>query len=70
MAHPLAADFLQGYLNTAFLADNAAIFHPLIFAAKTFVVFGRAKNPSTEKTITFWLECAVVDGFWFFNFTE
>ena len=70
MAHPLTAHFLQRHFNAAFFADNAAIFHPLIFAAKTFVIFGWAKNPRTKQPITLWLECPIVDGFRFFNFAK
>ena len=68
MAHPLAADLLLCNFNAAFLADNAAIFHALIFTAQTFVIFDWAKNPCTEQAVALWLECTVVDGFWLFDF--
>ena len=70
VAHTLAAHFLEGNFNTTFFADNAAILHALIFTAKAFVVFDRAKDTSTEETVAFWFERAVVDGFWFLNLTE
>ena len=63
MAHTLAADLLQRDFHTTFFADHAAIFHALVFAAKTFIVFDRAKDARTEQTVTFWLERTVVDGF-------
>jgi hypothetical protein len=41
--------------------------HPLIFTAVALVIFGWAKNFGTEKTIPFWLESPVVNGFGFLN---
>ena len=38
MRHPLAADLLQGHLDTALLTDNAPKFHSPVFAAKAFVI--------------------------------
>ena len=70
VAHPLAADLLQRNFHTAFLADNAAIFHALIFAAQTFVVFDRAKDTRTEQAVTLGLERPVVDGFWLLDLTK
>ena len=48
MAHALAADPRDGHFNAAFLANDAFIFHALIFTAKTFVIFDRAKDTRTE----------------------
>ena len=70
MAHPLTADFLQGHFDATFLADNATIFHALIFAAKTFVIFDRAKDTRAEQAIPLWLERAVVDSFRLLNFAK
>ena len=69
VAHPLTADLLQRDFNTTFFADNAAIFHTLIFAAQTFVIFDRAKDTRAEQAITLGLECPVVDGFRLFDLT-
>ena len=63
MAHPLAANRLKRDFNTALLADNAAILHALVLAAQTLVILDRAKDPGAEQTITFRLECPVVDRF-------
>ena len=70
VAHAFATHFLQRDFHTTFFADNAAIFHPLIFAAQTFVVFDRSKNTRTEQAVTFWFERAVVDGFGLLDLTE
>ena len=70
VAHTLTADLLQRDFDTTFLADNAAILHPLIFAAKTFVVFDRAKDTRAEQAVTLGLERPVVDGFRLFDLTE
>ena len=69
MAHTLAAHFLEGNFNAAFLADDAAILHALIFAAEALVILDRAKDPSAEKAITLRLEGPVVDGFRLFDLT-
>ena len=70
MAHPLAADLLQRDFNAAFFADNAAIFHALVFAAEAFVILDRAKDTGAEQAVTFGLERAVVDGFRLFDLAE
>ena len=70
VAHPLAADLLQGDFHAAFLADNAAILHPLIFAAQAFVILDRAKDACAEKAVTLRLERAVVDGLWLFDLAK
>ena len=70
VAHTLTAYLLECYFNTAFLADNAAILHALIFAAQTFVIFDRAKDTGAEQAVPLWLESTVVDGFWFLNFAK
>jgi hypothetical protein len=63
MAHPLAAHLLQRDFNAAFLADDAAIFHALVFAAEAFVVLDRPEDTGAEQAVTFRLEGPVVDGF-------
>ena len=70
VAHTLTADLLQRDFDTAFLADNAAIFHALIFAAQAFVIFDRAKDTRAEQAITLGLERPVVDGFRLLDLTE
>src|SRR3989338_6533968 len=70
VAHPFTADLLQRDFNTAFFADNAAIFHALVFAAQAFVILDRAKDTRAEQAVTFRLERAVVDGFRFLDLTE
>ena len=70
MAHTFAADFLQRDFNAALFADDAAIFHAFVFAAKTFVIADRAKDASAEQTVAFWLEGTVIDGFRLLDFAE
>ncbi len=70
VAHPLAADLLQGHFHAAFLADNAAIFHALILAAQTFIIFDRAKDTRAEQAVPLGFERAIIDGFWLLNFTK
>jgi hypothetical protein len=52
------------------LADDTAMLEALVLAAQAFVVLDGAKNLGAKKTITLWLEGAVVDGFRLLDFTE
>ncbi len=67
MAHTLAAHLLQRHFDAAFLADNAAIFHALVFAAQAFVILDRAKDTRAEQAVTLGFERAVVDGLGLFD---
>src|SRR4029077_7314187 len=49
----------------AFFADNALVFHALVFAAKALVVLYRPKDPGAEQSVPLRFEGAVVDGFRF-----
>jgi hypothetical protein len=53
--------------HSAFLADNASMFHPLIFATITFIIFGGAKDLGTEESIFLRFECPIVNGLWLFD---
>jgi len=44
------------------LADNAPMFHPLVFTAIAFIIFGGTKNLSTEESIFFRFESPIVNG--------
>ena len=70
MAHTLTAHARDSDFNAAFLANDAFIFHTLIFTAETFVIFNRAKDTRTEQAIFFRLKRTVVNGFWLTDFTE
>ena len=61
VTHALAANTGQCDFNAAFLADNTLVFHPLVFAAKTFVVLHRAKYTGAEQAVTLRFERTVVD---------
>ena len=61
MAHTLAPDLGERHLDTALLADNAAVLHPLVLAAKTLVVLDRTKDARAEKAIALRLEGPVVN---------
>src|SRR6056297_202127 len=70
MAHPLAADLLQRDFDAAFLADDAAILHPLVFAAQAFVVLDRTEDARAEQAVALGLERAVVDRFGLLDLAE
>ena len=63
MAHPLAADLRQRDLDTALLADDAAILHPLVLAAQAFIVADRAEDTGAEQAVLLRLEGTIVDRF-------
>ncbi len=67
MAHALAPDLLQRHFDAAFLADDAAVLHPLVLAAQAFVVLDRAKDTRAEQAVTLGLERTVVDGLGLFD---
>src|SRR5713226_6420053 len=61
VAHAVAPDLRQRYLDAAFLADDAAIFHPLVLAAQALVILDRAEDAGAEQTVALRLEGAIVD---------
>jgi hypothetical protein len=63
MAHPLTAHLGLGYLNSAFITDNAFVADSLIFPAKAFEVLGRPEYSFTEKSVSFRLESTIVYSF-------
>jgi len=69
MRHSFTPHFRLNNFNTALFTDNPAMLHAFIFSAITLIVLGGAKDFCTEKTIPFRLECPVVYGFRFFDFT-
>ena len=69
VAQPFPADLGLDNLDTAFLADDAAVLHALVLAAIALVVFNRTENLGTEQTVAFRLKCPVVDGLRFFYLT-
>ena len=65
--HAFPTNFLEGYFNTAFLAGDTPEFHPLVFAAKAFVIPYGTENLGTEQTIPFRLERTVIYGLRLFD---
>src|SRR3546814_272591 len=61
MAHALAADLGHRDLDTAFLADDALVFHALVLAAQAFVILDRTEDARAEQAVALGLERAVVD---------
>src|SRR3546814_19078899 len=56
MAHALAAYFRDRDFDTAFLADDALVFHALILAAQAFIILDRTKHARAEPADKFGLE--------------
>src|SRR5262245_10631674 len=65
MTHAFATDFGLNNFDSALFTDHTTMPHPLIFAAIALVIFGRTKDFGTEKTIPFWFEGSIVNGFGF-----
>ncbi len=63
MPHAVAADFGQRDFNSALFADDAFVLHPLVLAAKAFIILHGAKDAGAEQAVFFRLEGAVVDRF-------
>src|SRR6266852_2346479 len=61
MAHAVAPHLRQGDLDAAFLADDAAILHPLVLPAQALVVLDRPEDAGAEQPVALRLEGAVVD---------
>jgi hypothetical protein len=70
MAHALTAHLGNGDFDAALFADDALIFHALIFAAQAFIVLYGAEDARAEQAVTFGLERAVVDRFRLLDFAE
>ena len=68
VSHSLAANAGEGNFHTALFADDAAVFHSLVFAAQTFVIFDRSENAGTEQAVSFRFESTIVDGLGLFDF--
>jgi len=69
MAKAFAADFRQSDFDAALIANDAAMLHALVLAAQALPIGDGAKNLGAEKTVTFGLEGAVVDGLGLGDFT-
>ncbi len=57
-------------LNAAFLADDAAVLHPLVLAAVALVVLGGTEDLGAEEAVALRLEGPVVDGLGFLHLAE
>ena len=68
--HALATHFGLGDFNATLLADHTTVLQTLVLTAQAFVIFDRSENFGAKQTIALRLERAVVNGFWFFNFTK
>src|SRR5258708_23383967 len=61
MGHAVAPHLGEGHLDTAFLADNAAIFHALVLAAQALVILDWTEDAGTKQPVTLGLEGPIVD---------
>src|SRR5207248_8414038 len=61
VTHAVAPDLRKGDLDAAFLADDAAIFHPLVLAAQALVILDRPEDAGAKQPVALRLEGAIVD---------
>jgi hypothetical protein len=59
--HSLPSHFGLDDFHAAFLADDPAVFHSLVFAAVAFVVLDGTEDLRAEEPVPFRLERAVID---------
>jgi hypothetical protein len=69
MSQTLAANAGQSYFNTAFVADDAAMFHALVLTAQALPVGYRTKNTGAEQAVALRLKGSIVNGLRLSNFT-
>jgi hypothetical protein len=69
VTHALTTYFFLCYFYTTTVTNDSFVTDTLVFTAMTFVILYRTEDFFAEKTIAFWLVCAVVDGFRLQNFT-
>ena len=69
MAHPLPAHLGLDDFHPTLLADNPSMFHPLVFATITFIIFGGPKDLGTEESIFFRFESPIVNGLRLLHFS-
>ena len=62
VTHALATHLRLRHFDAALFADHAAMLQTLVLAAQALVVLYRSEDLRAEKTVTFRLERAVVDG--------
>jgi hypothetical protein len=62
MPHSLPANLGLDDFHPTLLADNASMFHPLVFTAIALIIFGGTKDFGTEEPIFFWFESPIVNG--------
>jgi hypothetical protein len=62
MSHPFSAHLRLSYLDATLIANNPLIAYPFILTTKAFKVFGWAKDPLTEKSVSLRLQGTVING--------
>src|SRR3982074_3562962 len=68
VTHALATDLGERALDTALLADHAAVLQALVLCAKAIVVLDRPEDLGAEQAVPLRLEGAVVDRLGFLHF--
>ena len=67
VTEPFPAHLRLGHLDTALVADDPAVLHPLVLAAEALPVGDRAEDPGAEEPVPLRFEGPVVDRLGFGN---
>ncbi|KKZ11335.1 MAG: hypothetical protein TH68_08930 [Candidatus Synechococcus spongiarum 142] len=59
-----------GHLNTTTLTNDSPMAHPLVLATMAFPIFCGTKDFLAKEAIHFRLQCTIVNGFRFGDFTN
>ena len=70
VSHAFTANLGLGDFNATLFADDAAVLQALVLSTQALIVLDGSKDLGAKQTVPLWLECAVVDGFWFLHLTE
>ena len=69
VSHTVSTNTGLSNLNTTFIADNTLILDFLVLTTVALPVFTWSKYSFAEQTISFWLQCSVVNSLWLGNLT-
>jgi hypothetical protein len=67
VAHALASNFGLNHFDTAFVADDPAMLHPLVFSAIALPVLDRTEDLCAKETVLLGFERPIVDGLRFLH---
>ena len=67
MPHSLSSNLKVSNFDSALIANYAFITNAFKFSAITFVFFCSSEYFFAKKSVSFWTQSSIINGFWFFN---